>query len=142
MRPTHGVDAPLPRTMKTNVKKNKAVENSHLAVIQHGPETPTRVCLEVCHRHLSARNESRESREQTERDENAAGELDQTCHQTFWVVNLTLTVEHAEQLLRPVARKQKTGDAAKNRVGLSGMAMEKRIHKPNEMEISHGRVSW
>src|SRR2546423_3997449 len=72
----HRIDAHPARTIKENKEEDKAVENCGLAMIYNGIQSSLGVHHEVSHRHFAARNESSNARDQTECNQEAAGEFD------------------------------------------------------------------
>jgi len=93
--------------MGDHKEEEEAVRHGELALIDNRPEAMWRVDGEVRHGHLTAGDEGRDAREQSEGDEQAAAELDDPRDHHLGVTELRSASQHAEKLLCSVAGEEK-----------------------------------
>lgn len=91
-------------------EKKEAVGHGELALVHDGPEAVWRVHLEVSHGHLAAGQKRRDAGEQSEGDQQAAAELDDSGGQHQRVAEHARAARHSEQLLSAVASIEKRND--------------------------------
>src|SRR4051794_30912689 len=72
------IERPRARTREGEIEEDEAEQDRRLAFVDRRPEAVWVVLHEISDRHLARRDERGDAREQPERDENPADQLDRT----------------------------------------------------------------
>jgi hypothetical protein len=108
--PVNRGDAPIALTLAGNEKENKTIKHRQFTPIQYGPESTWRMRLEVGDCHFSAGDECGNGGEEPDRNQNSSSKFDDPGRKTLRVMNLTLSAQDTEELLRSVTSEEETNN--------------------------------
>ena len=121
--------------MKKNEKKNETINDRCFAVILNRKPSATGVRLEIRNRHFARRQKRADAREQTEGDKPTTGEFNDAGDNSFGIVELSLSSEHAEKFLRAMTGEQQADNQSHDRINRIRVAVEE-VHDRKSLRMS------
>src|SRR5204862_5558089 len=110
-------DAEAAVTIRRRKQEQEAEEHRQLTAVLNRQAAFRGVLDEVRDRHLAARDERGDAREQADQDQRAAYGLDDPGRAELGANRHLVTAERAEQLLRTVDEEEEPGGDAHERIG-------------------------
>ncbi len=118
------VDAELARAVTSDVEEQEAENHRQLTLVHDREEAVRGVVVEIGDGHLPAGNKGGKAGKQSQHDEDTSAKLDNARRQHERNVERGGSAECAEEFLRAVAQKKKSGNDTQGCIGIRFKAAE------------------